>query len=206
MAIISKRRKADGTFERKVYFWSEAEGRVDAGIHVRLVHPAEGKKKEPVGEFLTNRIDGLLGIKTGKGCDCRDLAAKMNAWGISGCELPKNRKEIIETLLKNREILKVSLAKSAFAFVRQEGVVESMKMVKKLAGDWWHQKDVEEEAFQDGANWLLDRALEDTRRHVVENQNLVDEAIVPAQSVSSANRSFSAARSSEKTGATCFCE
>jgi adenine/guanine phosphoribosyltransferase-like PRPP-binding protein len=125
---------------------------------------------EKVGDFLTARIDGLLGVKTGKGCACKDLAEKMNGWGIAGCEIPKNRQEIIDTLLKNREILKVSLAKSAFAFGREEGVVESIGMAWKLAGDWWHGKDVSEEAFLSGANWLLDRAIEDTRKQVMENQ------------------------------------
>lgn len=158
---------------------------LDSAPNIKATHHRNRKqpsaiKTEPVGDFLTARIDGLIGVKSGEACKCKDLSAKMNAWGIAGCELPKNRKEIIETLLKNREILKVSLAKSAFIFGREEGVVESFKMAKKLAGDWWHGKDVSEEAFQDGANWLLDRAIEDTREQVMENQNSAAESMVHA--------------------------
>jgi adenine/guanine phosphoribosyltransferase-like PRPP-binding protein len=153
----------------------------DIPRHIRERHY---KAKERVGDSLTSRIEGLLGIKSGKGCNCKDLAEKMNGWGIAGCESPKNRKEIIETLLKNRDILKVSLAKSAFAFGREEGVAESLKMAGKLAGDWWHGKDVSEEAFLKGANWLLDRAIEDTREKVMESNRLAAESGAASGSVS----------------------
>jgi len=171
MTITSKRKAKDGSYIKTVRESDSVEVRVLTGgqfHHVHAIHPG---KKEPVGDALTARIEGLLGVKSGKDCKCKDLTVKMNAWGIAGCE--KNRKEIIETLVKNREILKVSLAKSAFAFGREEGVFESLKMAGKLAGDWWHGKDVSEEAFQDGANWLLDRAIEDTRKQVMEDQNSV---------------------------------
>ena len=151
----------------------------DIPRHIRERHY---KEKERVGDFLTARIEGLLGVRSGKGCNCKDLAEKMNGWGVSGCEKPNNRKEIIETLLKNRDILKVSLAKSAFAFGREEGVVESIGMAWKLAGDWWNGKDVSEEAFLAGANWLMDRAIEDTRNHVMNNQRLAAESSGSAES------------------------
>ncbi|TXH16723.1 MAG: hypothetical protein E6R03_05020 [Hyphomicrobiaceae bacterium] len=153
---------------------------LDSAQNIKAAHHKDKRqssaiRKEPVGDFLTTRIEGLLGVKSGKGCNCKDLAEKMNGWGIRGCE--KNRKEIIETLLKNRDILKVSLAKSAFAFGREEGVAESLKMAGKLAGDWWHGKDVSDEAFQIGANWLLDRAIDDTKEFVMNNQQQVRESI-----------------------------
>ncbi len=177
MTITVKKRRPDGTFERKIYHWNPDEGRVvSGGGEVHRFHHHVGAKKEPVGDFMVSRIEGLLGLKSGEGCQCKDLATKMNGWGIKGCESPKNRKEIIETLLKNREILKVSLAKSAFAFGREEGLIESFKMAGKLAGDWWHGKDVTEEAFRDGANWLLDRAIEDTKDYVMNNQQQAAES------------------------------
>ena len=59
--------------------------------------------REPVGTALAARIEGLIGIKAGKGCNCKDLAAKMDAWGVVGCE--KNRTDIVAALVANREIL-----------------------------------------------------------------------------------------------------
>lgn len=152
----------------------EVPDKRDIPRHIRERHY---RIRERVGDSLTSRIEGLLGVKSGKGCNCKDLAEKMNGWGIAGCK--KNRKEIIETLLKNRDILKVSLAKSALAFGREEGVVESLKMAGKLAGDWWHGKDVSEEAFLTGANWLLDQAIEDTRNCVMNNQRLIAASGLP---------------------------
>lgn len=125
---------------------------------IRIQH---AKPKELVGNFLKDRIQGLLGIKSGKGCACKDLAEKMNSWGIDGCQ--KNRNEIINTLVKNKEILKISLSKSAFVFTMQAGLEESFNLAKKIAGEWWNGKDVSEQAFTEGANWLLDRAIEDTQ-------------------------------------------
>ena len=59
--------------------------------------------REPVGTALAARIEGLIGIKAGKGCNCKDLAAKMDAWGVVGCE--KNRADIVAALVANRHIL-----------------------------------------------------------------------------------------------------
>jgi hypothetical protein len=63
--------------------------------------------REPVGTALANRIEGLIGVKAGSGCNCRDLAEKMNLWGIAGCE--KRRAEIVAALVANRDILTKAL-------------------------------------------------------------------------------------------------
>jgi len=170
--------------------------------------------REPVGSFLTGRIEGLIGVKSGDGCKCKDLAQKMNAWGIKGCI--KHRSEIISTLIENREILQVSLAKSAFEFGREVGVSESLKIAAKLTNDWWHGKDVSEEAFKAGANWLLDMAIGDTRKHMESNAGSADQEFqseFQPQSIRSAARPARRKRtprvshgmpasSSEKTSAT----
>jgi adenine/guanine phosphoribosyltransferase-like PRPP-binding protein len=63
--------------------------------------------REPVGTALANRIEGLIGIRSGKGCDCKDLARKMDSWGIAGCE--KRRTDIVATLVNHRDVLSAAL-------------------------------------------------------------------------------------------------
>jgi len=117
--------------------------------------------REPVGTALAARIEGLIGIKAGKGCNCKDLAAKMDAWGVVGCE--KNRTEIVAALLNNSDVLKVSLAKCAIAYTKEEGIWASCSTAKKLFKDWRDDKDVEAETMLLGANWLIDKAIEDAK-------------------------------------------
>ena len=76
--------------------------------------------RELVGTAMRGKIEGLLKIKSGKGCKCKILADDMDRWGIAGCEL--RRSSIVEKLRANREILTVSLAKSAFRFAMAMGV------------------------------------------------------------------------------------
>ena len=99
--------------------------------------------REPVGTALAARIEGLIGIKAGKGCNCKDLAAKMDAWGIAGCE--KNRADIVEALMSNRHILIDAIA-GQFGIIA--GTAAALVPAKVL---------------QAGAEWLLSKAIEDAR-------------------------------------------
>ena len=135
----------------------------------KVLPPREREKKsrrssvrrELVGTALESRIERTLKLKTGKGCGCQKLVDKMNSWGISGCQ--SNRKEIIATLMIHRQEMGVSFAQSAFNFATSMGVLGSLKLGAKLIGDFIEQKDVSTEAEVAGCNWLLDRAIEDTR-------------------------------------------
>ena len=108
--------------------------------HVRTCKPRP--PKEPVGTALANRIQGLLGIKAGKGCNCKDLAAKMNAWGIAGCD--RERNTIVGALVANRPVL-----------------VEALKETSWLLA--FGAEHAPEQVLRTGASWLLDRAIEDAR-------------------------------------------
>jgi len=99
---------------------------------------------EPVGDFLESRIDGLLKIKSGRGCRCQTLKAKMNAWGIKGCQ--RNRVEIISGLMSSRQTV-------IDAIGERFGVVAGMAASLAPAT-----------AIQAGAEWLLDSAIEDARK------------------------------------------
>jgi adenine/guanine phosphoribosyltransferase-like PRPP-binding protein len=131
---------------------------------------------------MTRRIEGLIGVRGGKGCDCKDIAQKMDLWGITGCE--KHRTSIINAILANREKLEVSLRTAAVEFTKSEGIVEAASLGLKLVGDWWHHKDVQTEAFTRGAHWLLDKSIEDVRNGVVTTSGIVRKppAQQPAQS------------------------
>jgi hypothetical protein len=117
---------------------------------------------ENVGTALARRIEGLATIKEGSGCNCQLLSSKMNEWGIAGCE--RERPYIIEQLLKNSEVLDVSLSKASIAYVKGAGIVQATGTAIKLASDWWSGKDVEHEAKVSGANWLLDASIEDVKK------------------------------------------
>ncbi len=98
--------------------------------------------REPVGTALAARIEGLIGIKAGKGCNCKDLAAKMDAWGVAGCD--KERHAIVAALVSHRDIL-----------------VEALKETSWLLA--FGAEHAPEVALRAGANWLLDKAIEDAK-------------------------------------------
>ncbi len=98
--------------------------------------------REPVGTALANRIEGLIGIKAGKGCNCKDLAAKMDTWGIAGCE--KNRAIIVAALVANRDVLTKALEEKSWL----AGVASRMAPGLMLEA---------------GAEYLLNLAIEDAR-------------------------------------------
>jgi hypothetical protein len=109
---------------------------------IRRVRIDQQRTREPVGTCLANRIEGLLGVVAGKGCKCKDLASKMDLWGVRGCE--KHRNEIVNALVANREILQAALAQwSSFA-----GLLAS------LAPDL---------VLRQGADWLLSTAINEAR-------------------------------------------
>ena len=98
--------------------------------------------REPVGTALAARIEGLIGIKAGKGCNCNDLSAKMDAWGVAGCD--KERQAIVAALVSHRDVL-----------------VEALKETSWLLA--FGAEHAPEVALRAGANWLLDRAIEDAK-------------------------------------------
>ena len=100
------------------------------------------RPKEPVGTALANRIQGLLGIKAGKGCNCKDLAAKMDAWGVAGCD--RERNTIVSALVTNRSVL-----------------VDALKETSWLLA--FGAEHAPEQVLRTGANWLLNKAIEDAR-------------------------------------------
>lgn len=65
---------------------------------------------EPVGTVLSEMIANFATIKTDEDdeCDCAKLAAKMDRWGIAGCE-GEHREEILASLVNNRHLLAESL-------------------------------------------------------------------------------------------------
>lgn len=105
------------------------------------------RPRELVGTALKNRIEGIVKVKSGKGCGCQTLANEMDSWGISGCE--KYRETIVAALVANRDML-----------------VESLN----ASGGWTNQitaiatKLIPDSILSAGAGWLLDRAIEDVRR------------------------------------------
>jgi len=108
---------------------------------------AASARREPVGTILSQKIEGLIGIKAGTGCNCKDLAAKMDAWGVAGCE--KNREVIIAALVANRSILNEALSKTEWtlsAWLLAVGI-----------------NNAPVSALNAGASWLLNKAIEDSR-------------------------------------------
>jgi hypothetical protein len=99
--------------------------------------------REPVGAALKARIARLVAIKTSAGCNCNNLAADMDRWGIAGCE--SRREEIISHLVGNREML-----------------IEALR----ADGNWWKTTFAEmlpDAALRAGAAWLLNNAIADVR-------------------------------------------
>lgn len=105
------------------------------------------KPRELVGTALKKRIEGIVKVRSGKGCGCQTLANEMDSWGIAGCE--KYRETIVAALVANRDML-----------------VESLN----ASGGWTNQitaiatKLIPDSVLSAGASWLLDRAIEDVRR------------------------------------------
>ena len=111
-------------------------------IAARATNAVARKPREPVGTVLAQKIEGLIGIKAGSGCNCKDLAAKMDSWGVVGCE--KNRKTIVDALVANRDILQAALAQwSSFA-----GLLASL---------------TPDAVLRQGAEWLLSTAINEAR-------------------------------------------
>ena len=108
----------------------------------RKARQRQSNHREKVGTALASRIEGLLKLKSVKGCGCGKLAAQMDAWGISGCE--QHRQEIVAALVKNRDVLVNAMASQGWLI----GVVASL---------------IPDALMQRGAEWLLDMALADVR-------------------------------------------
>jgi adenine/guanine phosphoribosyltransferase-like PRPP-binding protein/uncharacterized HAD superfamily protein len=133
--------------------------------------PKAAVHSEKVGSALAKLVDDLSSIKSGSGCSCELLSSKMNEWGISGCEA--NREYIVGELVKNSEILGVSLAKAAVSYVSGAGIVETTGTAARLVVDWWKGNDVEQAARIAGANWLLTKAIEDVQKKKRERCRIV---------------------------------
>ena len=64
--------------------------------HIRLHFNIENTMKELVGTELSKLIPEWA-VKAKAGCRCKDFAAKMDRWGVEGCE--KRRDVIVVHLL-----------------------------------------------------------------------------------------------------------
>jgi orotate phosphoribosyltransferase len=138
--------------------------RVDQ-IYSINVKPAEASRstlrltteRELVGTALKKRINSLVRIQAGGGCGCQDLASQMDIGGIAWCET--NRVQIVSHLVKNREMLTHAIRKQGDSIHAAIGFMAS-----------WLASGIPEAALRSGADWLLDRAIEDVKKakaHVV---------------------------------------
>lgn len=112
----------------------------------RKTKPAKHRRisREPVGTALASKIEGLIGVQAGSGCNCKDLAEKMDSWGVSGCE--KRRTIIVDALVNNRDILTNALRDRLGLAV---GFLSSL---------------VPNAVLRQGADWLLTSAIDEVRR------------------------------------------
>jgi len=118
--------------------------------HVK--HPRVANHRELVGTALKTRIEGIVKVKSGKGCGCQTLANEMNSWGIAGCE--KYRETIVAALVANGNMLA-----EALRTIEEPSLLQStLHAFTLLAPDL-----ISSAAYRLGANWLLDRAIEDVR-------------------------------------------
>ena len=118
--------------------YSEFAETIKVGHKPRIANP-----REKVGTALAARIEGLLKLKSVKGCGCGKLAAQMNGWGVAGVQ--QNREQIVASLVKNRDVLESALRET---------------------GDVWKARAAHfapESVLRVGAEWLLDKAIEDVR-------------------------------------------
>lgn len=133
------------------------------------------KPRELVGTAMKKRIEGIASIKAGVGCGCNTLAGNMDAWGIAGCEL--RRAHIVEALVANRDILEQSIAsnrkKIAFAWkaLRQATVSDVAHGAMTLLRAKIDGRDTERVSLEFGANWLLDRSIEDVREQIAKAES-----------------------------------
>tara|TARA_R110000822_G_scaffold306865_1_gene433448 strand:- start:1561 stop:2769 length:1209 start_codon:yes stop_codon:yes gene_type:complete len=102
--------------------------------------------REPVGTALKARIEGLLTIKSGKGCGCTNLAAQMDQWGIAGCE--RERETILNALTANRDILTQALRSHQGIIAQAGGLISSL---------------LPDSIMRLGAGILLNEAIADVR-------------------------------------------
>jgi len=99
--------------------------------------------KEAVGAALKERIAKLVTIKTSKGCNCNNLAADMDRWGIAGCE--ERREQIIDHLVGNRDMLIEAL---------RDWLGHAAGLAASMIPDMM---------LRAGAGWLLSNAIDDVR-------------------------------------------
>ncbi len=111
----------------------------------RKAKPPKHRKvsREPVGTALAGKIEGLIGVQAGSGCNCKDLAEKMDSWGVAGCV--KRRDQILDALVGNRDILTNALRDKLGLAV---GFLSSL---------------VPNAVLREGADWLLTSAIEEVR-------------------------------------------
>lgn len=124
--------------------------------------------REPVGTAMAARISAILNIKAGKGCGCKSFADEMDKWGIIGCE--NNRHIIVNRLVAQRESLIEALADGAAQQALVSGAISAIDKTLKMANilkNWVrgcdHVEDGEDGVLVRGANWLLDKAIEDVK-------------------------------------------
>lgn len=111
------------------------------------------KKATLVGNKLANRIAGLS-VTSGAGCGCKDYVKKMNAWGIEGCE--QRKATIINHLVSQKEVLASAIKDSNIPGC---GLLASLLNTRAATP-----------ILRQGASWLLDKAIEDSRE---ESKNLL---------------------------------
>lgn len=158
MGITSKRIK-DGRIVRNSV---RADGRV-----VRRSKSAK-KHLELVGTALTTRIDHLVKIGATQACNCDNLKSQMDGWGIAGCE--RHRSYIVKTMVANAEVLSVPFREAAFRVAHNMSPSQAVTATKDAVAAWWTGTSFKESAALAGANWLLDRAIEDVRNGVTEKK------------------------------------
>lgn len=119
---------------------------------IQPVKPKIKKNRELVGTHLKKRIDGLIKIKTGKGCGCNNLANDMDNWGIDGCLQRKDL--IVDHLVNNRSILIEALKEVDGDFIKS-----TLGSVLEHTPDFLLIP-----VLKLGAAKLFDLAIEDTER------------------------------------------
>lgn len=72
-----------------------------------------------------------------KGCKCRDMAAKMDRWGIEGCLL--NRQTIINHLVRESSVKLIPILKLAPMALRRAGANRLFDRAINLANEEGHE-------------------------------------------------------------------
>lgn len=115
---------------------------------------------ERVGTALRTRIEGLQRNNSNQ-CGCTELASKMDDWGIQGCEL--QRTYIIGELLKSFETTEQSLVTAVLNPAEKTIFPEFAEAGHRIFAASEDGKTASEEAKNVIANWLLDKAIQDTK-------------------------------------------